>query len=92
MYRLLEIHIKTAASVDQFPSINKFHLIALIQVKSVFGEHGNVVEVILLRDKRSGQQQGRDKYNLLQGLVLVLVNELSSALQFLTMMSRRSGL
>ncbi|XP_031274109.1 flowering time control protein FCA-like [Pistacia vera] len=27
-------------------------------IRSLFGEHGNIVEVILPRDKRSGQQQG----------------------------------
>lgn len=28
------------------------------QIRPVFEEHGNVVEVVILKDKRTGQQQG----------------------------------
>lgn len=29
-----------------------------IQISTVFGEHGRIVEIVLLKDKRTGLQQG----------------------------------
>ena len=31
------------------------------QIRPLFEEHGNVIEVALIRDRRSGQQQGNLK-------------------------------
>lgn len=46
-----------------FPASHKYDILtvgylSLHQIRPVFEEHGNVVEVVILKDKRTGQQQG----------------------------------
>lgn len=33
-----------------------------IQISTVFGEYGDIVEVVLLKDKRTGLQQGMKQW------------------------------
>lgn len=41
-------------------SLLYIYLVCLNQIRPVFEAHGTVVEVVLLRDKRTGERQGVD--------------------------------
>lgn len=73
-FRLLTFHLP---GVPYYITIS-----SLCQIRSLFGEHGNIVEVVILKDKRTGQQLGMSNAAIFQlnfYLLAFLLGILSSA-------------
>lgn len=58
----IEIYIAVCPYSNYFPVCYFCTLPLACQIRSLFEEHGKVLEVVLLKDKRTGLQQGMQMY------------------------------